>query len=163
MNVIKLRRHVRIYPHQLTSDLKNVILTESSKQLQNDCSEDMGYITKLIDVEQIIDNHIENSSSDIVIYVSLLAEVFKPVVNNIENAKVIAIYNDGTLLEINNIQKILIPNNAYKSKYITVDNKLTPIEKGTREIKINDIIPVRIKAIRYNNHSFSCIGEFEKL
>lgn len=160
MTVIELKRSIRVYPHQLTSDLKNTILTESRKQLNNNCSEDIGYIINILEVSSLLDNYIENSSSDIVVVVLLLADVFRPKIDDVEDGKVIAIYADGTLMEIRDVQKILIPTSTYSSEYEFSNDMLKPLKPDTSPIKKGDVVKIKIKAMRYNDHAFSCIGEF---
>lgn len=159
MTVIQLIRDVRVLPEYITSSLlSKTILEETRKQLEGNCSEEIGHILKILEVREIIDNKIENSSSDIVITVVLYADTFKPQVNNMETGTVIAIYTDGILVEIKGIQKLLVPSSSYKSLYIMKNSSLEGIEE-TPGINIGDNISVKINAIMYGDHAFSCLGE----
>jgi DNA-directed RNA polymerase subunit E'/Rpb7 len=159
MTVIQLTRVVRVLPQYLTSSLNKTILEETRKQLEGNCSESIGHIIKILEVKEIIDNKIENSSSDIVFTVEILVDIFKPEVNMVETGKVIAIYKDGVLIELRGIQKVLVPANSYKDYYVMKNSTFLEHIEGT-EIRVGDTIDVKIQAIMYGDHSFSCIGEF---
>jgi DNA-directed RNA polymerase subunit E'/Rpb7 len=161
MTVIQLTRDVRVLPQYLTSGLGKTILEETRKQLEGNCTEIIGHIIKILEVKRILDNKIENSSSDIVISVELLVDTFKPEVNMVENGRIIAIYTDGVLIELRGIQKVLIPANSYKKSHVMKNSTfLEPIESNGNEIRVGDTMDVKINAIMYGDHSFSCIGEF---
>ena len=143
MTVRELIRDIRIHPSFIGCEsLHKHLLSELIKQTDKECTEGIGLIVRVLEVKNIIDNKIENSSSDIVVTVSFLAEIFKPVINQTYNGTVIMVFADGALINLHDIQKVMIPTKKLKGV-----------------IKTGDDINVRITAIRYNDHVFSCIGE----
>ena len=158
MPVTEMTRDIRIHPSCLSHKLKDHIFTEISNQLLNNCTIEHGHILKILELKKIIDNKIENSISAIVVTVVFLVEVYKPVSEAIENAKVMAIYKDGILANINEVQKVLIPATTYSNSYSLENNKLKSLQ-GSNYISQGDTIKIKIKALRYSDHSFSCIGE----
>ena len=143
MIVRELIRDIRIHPSFIGREtLRKHLLSELIKQTDKECTEGIGHIVRILEVKDIIDNTIENSSSDIVVTVSFLAEIFKPVINEVYDGTVIMVFADGALINLYDIQKVMIPTKKIKGV-----------------IKTGDEVGVRITAIRYNDHVFSCIGE----
>ena len=141
----ELIRDIRIHPSFLGKDkMRKHLFDELIKQTKGECTEEIGYIIRVLEIKNIIDNTIENSSSDIVITVSFLVEVFKPVIGDVHDGVVIASFSDGALVNIQGVQKIMIPATKLKA----------PLKTGAPQ-------SVKITAIRYNDHVFSCIGEPE--
>jgi DNA-directed RNA polymerase subunit E'/Rpb7 len=158
MPVHEITRDIRVHPKNLSHNLNGHLLDEITKQLLNECTLKNGHVIKILEITKILDNKIENSSSDIVVTVVFLIEIFKPVVDATETGEIIAIYADGLLVNINNVQKVLIPASTYTDKFNMEKNILVSIT-GDETLKPGDILNVKIKAIRYNDHKFSCIGE----
>jgi DNA-directed RNA polymerase subunit E'/Rpb7 len=143
MIVKELIRDIRIHPSFIGSERLHIhILSELIKQTKDECTKDIGHIVRVLEVKDILDNMIENSSSDIVLKVSFLAEVFKPVIGDIHEGTVIIVFNDGALVNVNDIQKVLVPTAKIKE-----------------EVEASQTVNVKLTAIRYNDHVFSCIGE----
>jgi len=158
MTLKTMIEEVTVPPSLLTTDYKQNILSILNKQVSGKCTNETGYIIKAHDVNKILDNKIGNSSSDIIVSVEFSIEVFKPCVNNKCECTIESIFDDGIFADIMGIQKILIPNSTYKNTLVFEHGKLrTP--DGKSSLENGSEITVRIKAVRYNDHSFSCIGE----
>jgi DNA-directed RNA polymerase subunit E'/Rpb7 len=146
MTIIEMTRDLKIHPSQIGNPyIKRYILGELQRIMKGECSANHGHIIKVIELKKLLDNKIENSSSDIVVTVKFVGEVFKPVVDDVHTATVIAKFTDGFLVNLYDIQKLLVMAS-------TVDTD--------RDIKVGELAEVRITAVRYNDHAFSCIGVF---
>lgn len=155
MSILTISKWIKIDPQYTDSRLNTHIRTELDKQMKNECNEDMGHVLNVVDVIELVDNEIQNSSSELVVLVKFTVEIFKPTPDMIIESIICAIYPDGILVEAHDIQKILIPTSTYTNKYTLVNNMLvyedTPLGSG-------DKIQVRITAVRYDDHKFSCLG-----
>ena len=139
-----MTRKIRVKPEYLGPDLLSNIRTQLENEIVNQCTEETGYILKIIDVDKIIDNYIENSSSDITMEIMFSFVSFKPIVGDVINTTVCAVYKDGILVNAHDCQNILVPSSTYVDQNVTWD-------PGS-ELK------VKVTAVRYNDHKFSCIG-----
>ena len=139
-----MTRKIRVKPEYLGPNLLTNIQTQLENEVVNQCTEETGYILKINHIEKIIDNTIENSSSDITIEIMFSFVAFKPLVGDVIDTTVCAIYKDGILVNAHDCQKILIPSSTYVDQNVTWD-------PGSK-------LKVKVTAVRYNDHKFSCIG-----
>lgn len=154
MTVIK--KWTTVEPSHLGKNIKENIKKQLIKELFLKCDEKIGYFIEIKEVFRILDNFITNSTSHIMCLVEFEAEIFKPVVDMIiDDAEILKIYENGILLNAMNIQKILIPSHTLTSEYIIENNTL---KKGEQIINEHDKIKVKIKAVKYDNKKFNCIG-----
>jgi DNA-directed RNA polymerase subunit E'/Rpb7 len=153
MQTITITKRVTIRPEKLTKKIKKHIIKQLEIDTENECSKMYGYILKIYNIEKIIFNE------DTVLLVEFLAKTLKPEVNKVLETVVYKIYKDGIFVDILNKQKILIPSinitdfefNEENSTYIHISDK-------NKEIKENDLLNVKIDAVKYNNGKFSCFG-----
>lgn len=159
MPVDVIRKDIILKPEYFTKDYKDHILDNICNELTGQCDMEKGYIVKTLELNKIIDNTIGNSSSEVVVNTEISVEIFKPKKGMKCNAVVNCIYNDGILATIKDIQNILIPPSSYSKKYAFEHGKLRDLTEPNMFVKKDSKITVRITAVRYNDHSFSCIGE----
>jgi DNA-directed RNA polymerase subunit E'/Rpb7 len=138
----QIRRIVNLQPQFIGSNIYEHLKVQVEKDICEECNNENGFITNVISIDKIVDNYIENSSSDIMVEVDTTVSIFKPTAGMIVNGKVKAIYNDGILAEIYERQRVLIPSSTYQSCKATIGSTLS----------------LRISAVRYNNHVFSCLA-----
>ena len=146
---------IKINPKYIGSGLDSHVREEIKKQMKNECDEKTGHVIRILEVSKILDNRIQNSSSEMVILVNFTIEVFRPSPDMVIDSVVIAIYPDGVLVEAYDVQKILIPESSYKDNYSFRDNMLT---RDNTTISKGDNLKVRLTAVRYDDHCFSCLG-----
>lgn len=139
-----MTQKIRVKPEYLGPNLLKNIQTQLESEVVNTCTEETGYILKIVDIDKVIDNCIENSSSDIILEIVFSFVAFKPNVGDVIDTTVCAVYKDGILVNAHECQKILIPS----STYVDQNGSWDP---GS-ELK------VKVIAVRYNDHKFSCIG-----
>jgi len=140
-----MTRKIRVKPEYLGPNLLINIRTQLESEIVNQCTEENGYILKIIHIDKIIDNSIENSSSDIIMEILFSFVAFKPLVGDVIDTTVCAVYKDGILVNAHDCQKILVPSSTY------ADQNAVTWDAGS-ELK------VKVTAVRYNDHKFSCIG-----
>lgn len=151
-----IKKWITLHPSDLGKNIKENIKKQLNKELVLKCDEKIGYFIEIKEVCRILDNRVTNSTSDIMCFVEFEAEIFKPIVDMvIDEAEILKIYENGILLNAMNIQKILIPSHTLTSEYIIENNTL---KKGEQKIEEHDKIKVKIKAIKYDNKKFNCIG-----
>lgn len=138
----QIRRIVNLKPEFIGSQILEHLKVQVEKDISGECNNENGFITSVISIDNIVDNYIENSSSDIMVEINTTVSIFKPTAGMIVDGKVKAIYNDGILAEMYDRQRVLIPSSTYKTCNATVGSTL----------------PIKISAVRYNNHVFSCLG-----
>jgi len=138
----QIRRIVNLKPEFIGSQILEHLKVQVEKDISDECNNENGFITSVISIDKIVDNYIENSSSDIMVEINTTVSIFKPTPGMIVDGKVKAIYNDGILAEMYDRQRVLIPSSTYKSCNATVGSTLA----------------IKISAVRYNNHVFSCLG-----
>lgn len=154
--MVVIKKWINIAPSQLGYNIKGNIKKQLDKEFVLKCDENFGYFIEIKEVCKILDNYITNSTSDIMCLVEFEAEIFKPIVDMIiDEAEILKIYENGILLNAMNIQKILIPSHTLTSEYIIENNIL---KKGEVKIIEHDKIKVKIKAVKYDNKKFNCIG-----
>jgi len=146
MTITEITRDLKIEPCQIGNPYINTyILNELQKVMKTECTMTHGHIINVAELKEIVDNKIENSSSDIVLTVRFVVDMFKPVVGDVHQGNVIAQFTDGVLVELYGVQKLLIV--------------AATIAKD-KVVEVGDRVDVRITAVRYNDHAFSCIGVF---
>ena len=141
-----MTRKIRVKPEYLGPNLISNIRTQLENEVVNQCTEETGYILKIINIDKVIDNSIENSSSDIIMEILFSFVAFKPLVGDVIDTTVCAVYKDGIFVNAHDCQKILVPSSTYADQ-----NPSTSWDPGS-ELK------VKVTAVRYNDHKFSCIG-----
>lgn len=149
-----MNRKIRVKPEHLGPNLVSNIRTQLESEVVNQCTEDTGYILKIIEIVKVIDNFVENSSSDIVVEILFSFIAFKPLVGDVIDTTVCAVYKDGILVNAHDCQKILVPSSTYIDH---IDVKGNVVWNG-EEVVQGSLLKVRVTAVRYNDHKFSCIG-----
>jgi DNA-directed RNA polymerase subunit E'/Rpb7 len=146
MTITEMIRDLKIEPCQIGNPYINTyILSELQKVMKTECTMTHGHIINVAELKEILDNKIENSSSDIVLTVKFVVDMFKPVVGDVHPGTVIAQFTDGVLVELYGVQKLLI---------------VAATIPEDKVVEVGDMVEVRITAVRYNDHAFSCIGVF---
>jgi len=157
MSHADLTRWIRVEPKYIGDELMTELEKEMTKQLCHKCTKDTGYIIRIINIEKVIDNHIENSSSNIMINVKFTADTFMPRKDVIvKDSPITAIYPDGILIDAMGVQKILIPSSTYKDEFKLTGNELE--SDDNRRLSVGGYVDVKITAVRYVDHKFSCLG-----
>jgi DNA-directed RNA polymerase subunit E'/Rpb7 len=141
MSEIRINKWIDISPEHIGNGINRKIEEEVNKQMDGMCTSEHGYVLKVLNITDILENRIRNTTSAFQVRVGIDILVFKPVVGDIiPGCRVCAIYDDGIFMDVYDKQKILVQQTD------------TPLKQG-------DIVPVKITAVRYVDHRYSCIGE----
>ena len=152
MNTFKSDTKIYIEPRLFNSKIKQHIVDKVREQTFHTCIDEIGYVMDVIKI-----NTIKNIHSNLFVVNSELS-VFKPEKDTVYNTIVRMIFKEGIFVEINGIQKVLIPTSSVKNKYEYKDNLF--ICKDTKKIIDNDMeLKVKLTAIKYYNNKFNCIGQ----
>lgn len=154
--MVVIEKWITIKPSKLGDNINENIKQQLKKEFILKCDESLGYFTDVKKVYKILDNYITNSSSDIMCLVKFEADIFRPTVGMIiDDAEILKIYENGILLNAMNIQKILIPSHTLPADCV-IENNILKI--GEKKLTEHNKMKVKIKAVKYDNKKFNCIG-----
>lgn len=140
----------------LDQNIKKYILSKAQNILYGKCMKDHGYILDIHKLISFESNHIASLDSSIIFHTVLEVSVLKPEIGSIYTGKVFLVSDcGGVLLTVQNVLKVLIPKSCLET-YKYNNNRF---EKGKKIIEKDCEVHVRVSNIRYENHTFSCIGE----
>lgn len=152
MNTVKSDTKIYIEPRFFDSKIKQHIIDKVKEQTFHSCIDEIGYV---MNVDKI--NTIKNIHSNLFIVNSDLI-VFKPKKDTVYDTIVRMIFKEGIFVEINDIQKVLIPTSSIKDRYEYTDKIF--ICKDTKKSVVNGMeLKVKLTAIKYYNNKFNCIGQ----
>lgn len=137
---------VTLKPEYLGKNFTKGVISAIKNEVIGVCNKRLGYVKEIISEDEIdvLQTIIRNSTSVIVSLVRFNALIIQPRVNDVFDCVIKAVYNEGVLCEAHEYQKIFIPTSEKSSIDVRLD--------------IGGKIQVKIEAVRYSNHKFSCIG-----
>lgn len=152
MNTVKSDTKIYIEPRFFDSKIKQHITDKVKEQTLHTCIDEIGYV---MDVDKI--NTIKNIHSNLFIVNSDLV-VFRPEKDTVYDTIVRMTFKEGIFVEINDIQKVLIPTSSIKDRYEYTDKIF--ICKDTKKSVVNGMeLKVKLTAIKCYNNKFNCIGQ----
>ena len=160
MDTTVIEKRICLESKFLNSNYEQHILDKANQDTQNECSQNYGFIIRIIRILDILDHEINRVNADNVFTVKFEAESLKPEPDKIFRGSVCMIYKDGIFINVLDKQKILIPAytladvydfNLEKNSYVGKDDEDDVIKEGT-------VLSVKITASQYNNLNFSCFG-----
>lgn len=154
-----MQKEIAIQSKYLTKNIKAAITEQIREKMEKKCSQRYGYILKIINVENIINNYISRAYSNIVVKVNITLETLKPEIGGVFQGKVIMLDKEGIFILVKDVFKIMIPSSTIKEQYFFETDKFL-IEKGNKKytIKYGDILEAEIKNLKYEKNRYSCIG-----
>jgi DNA-directed RNA polymerase subunit E'/Rpb7 len=155
-----LTKRICLEPKFMDSKINEHILSKLKKQVENECSKENGYIISINKIIKILEINISSANSDIICIVKFDALTLKPEIGKKVKGKVCMIFDKGIFIDVNNKLKILIPENVItKLDYVYNNSKNIFIKSNDSNIKLDDILKVKITGIKYSKNNFSCFGE----
>tara|TARA_B100001094_G_C18193732_1_gene809104 strand:+ start:5356 stop:5847 length:492 start_codon:yes stop_codon:yes gene_type:complete len=160
MDTTVIEKRICLESKFLNSNYEQHILDKANQDTKNECSQNYGFIIRIIRILDILDHEINRVNADNVFTVKFEAESLKPEPDKIFRGSVCMIYKDGIFINVLDKQKILIPAytladaydfNLEKNSYVGKDDEDDVIKEGT-------VLSVKITASQYNNLNFSCFG-----
>lgn len=151
VNMPVIEKTIYLPPKFLDRNIMDHLLSELRVNI-NKCSDEHGHILSVNKILSIVENR--NTMFKLLFDVDTL----KPTDGGVFSSSVCMIYKDGVFVTIKNCQKVLIPS-SYMSSYVYDEINNIYSNTDTHDtINLNDILNVQIKASKYNNGNFSCIG-----
>jgi DNA-directed RNA polymerase subunit E'/Rpb7 len=163
MSKIFIEKRLCIDSYLLNENIKEHILDKLKKEYVGKCDKEYGFIVKIYDKIEILDNIVSPSSHGVFFLLKFCASVYKPEVNKKYKGKVCLVFSNGIFVELFEKIKVLVPQDKMSDyKYNKLENKWKREEntqKNTQEITIGSNVDVEIKMIKYEKQNFSCIGK----
>lgn len=150
----QLVKKVYLEPQYLDSDLKETLLKKVRSVYVKDCFKQIGYISEINTIEEILDNDISSCNSKICFTLKLNIVALKPILNQTIDGTVAMFFKNGILIIVCNCLKILIPSNSIEGDYDHINNRFGPYTLG-------QILRVKIVNIKYDNKNYCCIGHLK--
>jgi DNA-directed RNA polymerase subunit E'/Rpb7 len=144
-------------PKHLDTKIKTHLLEKIKSQMVDTCTNQHGYIIKIIKIVKIIDNRISAANSDIVFTVKYEAQILKPSIGKEIEGTVCIVFNKGTFINVENKLKVLVTSESLKG--YTFEPSKNIYIRGEDTIEKEDKIKVRITGVMYSKSKFSCFGE----
>lgn len=159
MSRITIIKKICLEPAYLDENLKEHLKAKIISNTLNQCSQTYGYITKIYDNIEIIENIISQASSGIFFKVRFTAKALKPEIGSVYQGKICMVFPQGIFVEIMGKMKVLIPSNQmndfkYNKTTSTFKNKKDTLEQG-------NTVDVVLTLIKYEKHNFNCIGNLK--
>ena len=186
MTIVYMQKEVSLPPMYLHRGIKNALLSQLKKNLENSCSQKNGYIVEVKNIESIVSNTISRAYSNIVVKVNFAVETLKPEEGSEFEGEVVMVFEDGVFVMVKNRLKIMIPESTLKKavyeenmplsmNHEEMDDEETEqmkkeqshlsegrfvVSKGKKKITIKkgDKVKVKVSDLRYEKNNYSCIG-----
>tara|TARA_Y100000389_G_scaffold199548_1_gene238153 strand:- start:1440 stop:1922 length:483 start_codon:yes stop_codon:yes gene_type:complete len=156
IETVEIRRNICLDHKNMNKNYKDFLLSKIKKITKNECTKKYGHIIDVKEIKEILDNKISAAKSSLIFDLIFIADILKPEIGKEIMATVCMITENGIFLEVHEKLNILIPLNEL-TEYKLQDDKYIN-KKNKKSIKYNDTIKVGIKAVKYYNQNFSCIG-----
>lgn len=132
--------NVLLEPHQLDQHYHNHILLNLKRKLEHTCSYELGYILQVIDTHCDTPGVISKTNGFVRFHVNATMKILKPEKGQVHDATIETVIDYGVICLIYGIMRCCV----------LTDQK---------NFEINQVIPIRITAFRFENEQFSCVGE----
>lgn len=159
MSRITIIRKICLEPKYLDENLYVHLTEKIHNDVLNHCDQTYGYITKIYDNIEIIENIISQASPGIFFKVKFTAKAIRPEVDSLYEGKICMIFPQGIFVEIMGKMKVLVPadkmgNFKYNKSTSTFKTEKKTLSKG-------DKVDVVLTMIKYEKHNFNCIGNLK--
>lgn len=158
--IIQIKQKVSIDCIYLDYNIKENLLKKLKKTVVGNCSLDYGYILDIIKIINMSNNKISSADSLCVFDVIYEAEILKPKIGNVFTGKVCMVFQNGFMVDIQNVIKVLIPVSSLKDFVYKEDNQ-SFILKNKLIIKEDIEVNIEIVMIKYEKKKYSCIGKIK--
>lgn len=159
MSRITIIRKICLEPRYLDENLQEHLKEKIHTDVLNHCDQAYGYITKIYDNIEIVENIISQAGPGIFFKVKFTAKVLRPEVNSVYEGKICMIFAQGIFVEIMGKMKVLVP--ADKMGNFKYNKTTSTFKNGTKTLVQGDKVEVLITMIKYEKHNFNCIGNLK--
>ena len=157
MEIVKITKRVILHPKYLDANILVHLLEQIQNLLENNCDKDYGYILTINRVISIQNHFISQSTSDIIFNVKCEAQVIKPVKDMIIEGTVKIVLQEGLFVDVLNKFQVFV---ADMGDYVFNEHDQI-FETTTNQIKIENIVNIKIVEVDYNNNKFIAFGQIE--
>lgn len=151
------QKSVCLEPKYFDKGLKNALLHQAKATFIGKCSKEDGYILDVISIAEIIDNQISSSNSSVIFTLKMVATLLLPKVDDELTATVTMVRQEGIFCRCEDKLNIFIPLKQLQDGFI-FDRIQGSYKKDNIEIKMKEIIKVKITAVRYSKNNYTCIA-----
>ena len=154
--IVTILQKIPVENKYLYYNVKEYLLEKTKQKMEGTCSKENGYILKVLEIEDILDNIIASSTCTVFFLVKYKAEVLKPIIGDILKGKICMIFQYGIFVDIMNKMKILIPIISINN-FEYIDEEY--IDKEGNILYKDMDVSIQILSLKYENKDFSCIGK----
>lgn len=152
--IVLIEKNVPLEPRFLDGNISEHIL--SHLKTMNEPSKEYGHILDIVKIIEYGLGTVSRISMHIIFPVKFLAKTLKPEEGKTIEAEVTMISQYGIFLGIGSL-KILVPYSGMKG--YTFKPGDSPYFEGKKSIRKGDNLKVRIKHVKFERKTFSCIAE----
>ena len=161
MSRVVIEKKICLEPQYLNERLLDYLRERLQKEVLNRSDQVYGYITKIYDKIEVVENSISSAGTGVFFTVRFTAKAFRPAIGNVYKGKLCMTFPQGIFVEIMEKIKVLIPEaNMGLFKY----NKTTSsFKNGSVSLKQGDVLSVQLSLVKYERHNFNCIGNLKSI
>lgn len=159
MSKMIMEKKICVEPKYLNENIREYLLEKVKKDYLLQCDSEKGYIVKIYDNIQILDNTVATASPNVFFRIRFQVKALKPEAGCDYEGKVCMIFPQGIFVEVLEKMKVLVPVDKLGNyKYVKGDNIF---QNGKKKIERGQSVQVMIDLIRYEKQNFSCIGSLK--
>lgn len=153
-----IQKRISIHPNCLNKDIEQHIYNKLESLFKNSCTKEHGYILSIDKDIKVLENEVGIDGSTMFI-VEIKVKTLKPFVDQVIEGKVCGVFEEGIFIDVVEKMKVLIRSD--KLPHYTYCKYDESFVNGKKKIQKGDEIWVKIKQIKYDKNSFSCIGDLK--
>lgn len=157
MSRIVIEKKIYLEPNLLDEGIAEHIYDRICHEMLNKCDQECGYILKVYENVQILENSISSVGSGAFFHVRFSVKALKPEVGQEHEGQVCMVFQGGIFVEVAGKMKVLIP--AEKMKNYKYNKALTVFKHDKKTISEGDTVKLAIEMIKYEKQNFNCIGK----
>jgi DNA-directed RNA polymerase subunit E'/Rpb7 len=159
MSRIIIEKVFSLESRYLNENLRENLLNKIRQDTIGKCDEKYGYITKIYNKINIVENTISTSCPMAFFRVKFGADTIKPEVNSEYEGKVCMIFSSGIFVEVFEKIRVLIPCDKLKNyKFDKLNNTFV---KDDKIITMGDKLNIVITMVQFQKQNFNCIGSLK--
>jgi DNA-directed RNA polymerase subunit E'/Rpb7 len=158
----KLTTRVFLVPKELGRDYKDVILKKVVREYENTCIADIGYIHKILSLEDVHHEEVMRMSPNVFLLARVVVSAYLPKPADTLDIGVEFVMKNGVFGRFHKIQ-CLVPSVAWNDWELRQDFSGTFLFRANdgRSIRKGDTVAVVLRTIRFEKEVFSCIAKIK--
>lgn len=158
---VLLTKKIPLKPEFLNENIKNYLYRFITKNYLGICNKDIGYILSINEIRNYESDEIMMiSGGDIMLVVTFTVMCLKPKIGK-KYEVIIMEMNKGEKISCcyKDVMYVLIPSELIKNYKYNADRDVFENKKLGITMKKGDTVVIELKATKYKNNEFYCIGE----